>query len=121
MLSETTNPETVEAAAELASALVNFILVIVLPLIALKVRQYTNVKIEEKHMRVLHQAANTWADTAVRNGVTEASQASLESLRLYWEESAPDAVRALHPNNNVLVKIATSHISQKLREHGLLK
>lgn len=106
------NPELLQGIAALAAALVSMIGSVVLPIVALKVRQYTGIKIEEKHMRALHEAAQTWAETAVLEGPREATREAGESLREYLLESVPDAFTALAPASGTLAKLAGRYLKK---------
>lgn len=75
----------------------------------------SKVLIEEKHMRVLHQVAATWAENAVKDGVQDATAEALEDLKAYAEKSAPGAMMVLKPGLAVLRRIGRSYLAKAQR------
>ena len=74
----------------------------------------TGIRIEEKHMRVLHEGVRTSVEATVRHGV----DIGLENLRdhvvTHLRRSAPDALRALLPD--FLEKIVPDTVLDNLIE-----
>ena len=114
MLPDTVSPEVVSATADAAGAIVNLLLVWAIPMVALWIRTYTKVKIEEKHMKALHSAAATWAEDAILHGTTAATTNAMTGLRTYLEESVPDAMAVLKPRASTLIKIGGRHLAETL-------
>lgn len=107
-------PEILQGLAEVAGTVVAVIGSLVLPMIALKVREYTGIKIDEKHMRALHEAARSWAQTAIVEDPRTANRAAGEALESYLRDSVPDAYRALAPTANVVRTLAGRYLSEKV-------
>ena len=109
-----TNPETLQSISELAVALVSLIFTVVIPIVAARIYQFTGIKIEEKHMKALHEAINSWVGDAILKGVTEANEAAMADLVAYLNRSVPDAMKFFNPSLKVLATIAGKFIHQKL-------
>jgi hypothetical protein len=105
-------PELMDGLANLAVACMSLMMTVVLPIVAAKVQQYTKIKIEEKHLTALHQAAATWAEDAVKMGGKQASKNAGASFKAYALASVPDAMATLLPSAMVLDKIAGRYLTQ---------
>ena len=86
------SPEVTASIAELLVAVIGLILTVALPILSARIYRWTGVKIEEKHMKALHEAISTWAYAAVTRGVSPASQEAYDDLLAYLKQSVPDAL-----------------------------
>jgi ABC-type transport system involved in cytochrome bd biosynthesis fused ATPase/permease subunit len=68
--------------------------------------------IDQKHMKALHEAAMTYAETAMRSGLAPANSAAIEGFRRYAERSVPDALRALTPPPDVLAALLSRYLAR---------
>lgn len=106
-------PELVTAASDLVVAVISLTLTVALPMLSARVYKLIGVKIEEKHMVALHSGIATWAENAIKRGVTVANAAAFDDLEAYLKKSVPDAIGALRPSADVLIRIATRYINEK--------
>ncbi len=109
------SPEVTASMAELLVAAISLVLTITLPIITARIYRWTGVRIEEKHMKVLHEAISTWAFTAVTRGVNPASREAYEDLLAYLKQSVPDALKALGPSAEVLIGLASRYLRAAAR------
>lgn len=72
------------------------------------------IEIEEKHMRTLHSAAETYAINLVNRGFTQANDEAMNGFQDYAKKSVPDAIRALTPGPDVMKRLLTRYITQRL-------
>ena len=100
------NPEIYGHLVELVVGIASLAMTIA----GLSLTRFAKVKIEEKHMRVLHEAAVTWAENAMRIGVSEATDEAVDDLRAYLEKSAPGMMVVLKPGVSVLRMIAGRYL-----------
>lgn len=96
--------------SELLIAALGLILTVGLPVLSAKAYKLLGVKIEEKHMKALHEAILTWAENATLRGLKPANQAAVEDLQDYLRASVPDALKALTPSVEVLGKLAGRYL-----------
>jgi|GEM_PF-3451207 len=96
--------------SELIVAALGLILTVGLPLLSAKAYKLLGVKIDEKHMKALHEAVLTWAENASLRGLTPANQAAVGDLQAYLRASVPDAYKALTPSVEVLGKLAGRYL-----------
>lgn len=75
-------------------------------------RRYTGVFIEEKHLRTLHSAIRTGVLAALDRGLTRDVLA--QTVIDYVKASAPDAIRALRPSDDVLTTLITAKAAEKI-------
>lgn len=111
-------PETLDALAQLAVAAIGLVVTIAGPILTARIHRWTGIRIEEKHMRALHEAAATWAENAIEGGVRSASEQAGQDLERYLRASVPDAVRALTPSADVLGQIAGRYIRRAADGRG---
>lgn len=100
------SPEVVALLAEILVALIGLFLTMALPMVTARIYRWTGYKIEEKHMKALHEAVSTWAYSAVTRGLQPASREAHDDLVAYLKASVPDAFKALGPTAEVLIKLA---------------
>ena len=96
--------------SELIVAALGLILTVGLPVLSAKTYKLLGVKIDEKHMKALHEAVLTWAENASLRGLTAANQAAVGDLQDYLRASVPDAYKALTPSVEVLGKLAGRYL-----------
>lgn len=104
------SPEVTASLAELLVAVIGLILTVALPILSARIYRWTGVRIEEKHMKALHEAISTWAYTAVTRGVNPASREAYDDLLNYLKQSVPDALKALGPSADVLIGLAGRYL-----------
>lgn len=103
------SPALIGHTAEALVGLVSLLFSIFIPAVALRVNKLTKVKIEEKHMKALHEAVTSWTYTAVRSGKNVANAQAIDSLAAYLRASVPDAMAALRPSADVLITLAARY------------
>lgn len=113
MLESILTPEVVGAAQDLAVTVISATLTIGLPIIGTQLSRFIGIKIEEKHMRTLHSGVATWAENAVKRGVTRANHDAYQDLLTYLRLSLPEALRKLNPSAEVVVELANRYLSEK--------
>lgn len=96
--------------SELIVTVLGLILSIGLPVLSAQAYRFLGVRIEEKHMKTLHEAVLTWAENATRKGLAPANQAAIGDLQDYLRASVPDAYKALTPSVEVLGKLAGRYL-----------
>lgn len=104
-------PEILASLAELLVAVISLILTVALPLVSARIYRWTGLRIEEKHQKALHEAIATWSYSAVTRGLKPASQEALQDLTDYLTASVPDAMRALGPSAEVLIRLAGRYLA----------
>lgn len=82
-------------------------------LAAMKVRQYTGIKIEEKHRLALHDAIMSGVAAARKDGPQSGVDTLVSHAIDHAKESVPDAIRSLRPTRSVLVNIAKRYVFAK--------
>lgn len=100
------NPEIYAQLVELVVGAASLVMTVA----GLYLTRFAKVKIEEKHMKVLHEAAVTWAENAMKVGVREASDEAVADLQAYLEKSAPGMMLVLKPGYSVLRMIAGRYL-----------
>ncbi len=87
-------PEVTAALAELLVAVIGLILTVALPILSARLYRWTGLRIEEKHMKALHEAIATWSYSAVTRGIQPASKQAYDDLLIYLRQSVPGFLRA---------------------------
>ena len=80
------------------------------------VRVKTGLEIAEKHRLALHSALMTGAIAAIDGNLTGAK--ARELVIEYVKRSVPDALKALHPSGDVLVRLAEAKLADAVRQRG---
>lgn len=96
--------------SELIVAALGMILTVGLPVLSAQAYRFLGVRIEEKHMKALHEAILTWAENASLRGLSTANRAAVGDLQDYLRASVPDAYKALTPSVEVLGKLAGRYL-----------
>ena len=110
------HPSVLLGLSELIVAALGLILTVGLPLLSAKFYKLMGARIEEKHMKALHEAVLTWAENATIHGLTPANQAAVGDLQDYLRASVPDAYKALSPSVEVLGKLAGRYLRYNFSE-----
>lgn len=84
---------------------------LVLTYIAAWIRRATGVFIEEKHLRTLHSAIRTGTLATMDRGLTR--EVLAKTVIDYVRASAPDAIKALRPTDDVLTTLITAKAIEK--------
>lgn len=108
------NPDLMDGLAQLAVAIMSLVVTVLSIYLGPKVAMFTGQAVEEKHAKMLHEAAMSWADKAVREGVTEATNAAMEDFLVYAKKSIPDAINYLTPGPGVIKTILNRYITKTL-------
>lgn len=114
-MSSLLTPEVLVSLADLLGAVVGLVLTLTLPVLSARLYRWTGIRIEEKHMRALHEAIATWAHSAVTRGIQPASTQAYDDLMAYLRQSVPDALKALGPPAAVLTQLAGRYLAQVTR------
>lgn len=103
-------PGVLQGLSEFLVTALGLILTVGLPVITAQAYRFFGVKIDERHMKTLHEAVLTWAENASLRGLTAANQAAVGDLQDYLRASVPDAYKALTPSVEVLGKLAGRYL-----------
>jgi hypothetical protein len=91
-------------------SLLGIVITLIVAQVAVAARKLFKIDIEARHREALHTALETAAQLALDRKLT--AQSAINLIIGYVQQSVPDAIKALKPNETVLENLARAKLAK---------